>query len=91
MSNGEPQPAVIELPPPRRGNLNKYKTILIVVCCITCLLLEGFILIYTSSTSKSSGESNERIRKTLEEILLRLLALPVGSGGGGVGGETSNV
>ena len=59
-----------------RSGLSKYKLIIFTVCCIVCLVLEAFILIFTAANSNTTKESNERIRVVLDNIFLRLLALP---------------
>ena len=59
-----------------QSSLSQYKLIIFTGCCIACLVLEAFILIYTASNSNTTKESNERIRVVLNNIFLRLLALP---------------
>ena len=66
---------------PRFGFLSKHKGKLFAVCCITCLLLEAFILLYSTVDGKKQKdfESDDRLRIALDNVFLRLLALPGGS------------
>lgn len=66
----------------QKNSLGKYKTHLFIVCCIACVAMETVILAYTTRASKIDGETNvtvNRVRSTVENILLRTLAMPLES------------
>ena len=76
-----------QLPPeisqtPKKGRFGeRYKLALFIGCCILCLLLESFILLYSALSSKHSEEASSRARVALDNIFLRILALPLGDRG----------
>ena len=61
-----------------RGNFERHKTFLFIACCVLCLLLEAFILIYSTVNSKHTEEANARFKVALDNIFLHVLSLPLG-------------
>ena len=61
-----------------RGNFERHKTVLFIACCVLCLLLEAFILIYSAVNSKHTEDANARFKVALDNIFLRVLSLPLG-------------